>query len=204
MKLGSFCCGSAGKELSTVSMRMQVPSLALLCGFMTQHCRKLRCTLQMKLGSGVAIAMAVAGSCSSDSTPSLGIATCRRYGCKKKKKKKMILDPSHTPYIKINSKKMKDLNIRHETITILRQGFECQGTGIWKVNPGSSQREVGAMRWGWEGGRSLLGLLRFSHPLGSPGSQHGAAPGHTTPWERGRQAFPEPLLPSWFSPVPRG
>ena len=42
---------------------------------------------QMQLGSGVAVAMAQAGSCSSNSTPSLGTSICHRCGHKKKKKK---------------------------------------------------------------------------------------------------------------------
>ena len=41
----------------------------------------------MWFGSGIAVAVAVAGSCSSDSTPSLGTSICRGCGPKKKKKK---------------------------------------------------------------------------------------------------------------------
>ena len=42
----------------------------------------------MKLGSGIAAAVAVANSCSTDSTPSLGISICRGCGPKKKDRKK--------------------------------------------------------------------------------------------------------------------
>ena len=42
------------------------------------------------VGSGVAVAVAVAGSCSSDWTPSLGTSICYGCGPKKKKKKKRI------------------------------------------------------------------------------------------------------------------
>ena len=42
----------------------------------------------MWLRSGSVVAVAVAGSCSSDSTPSLGIAICCRCGPKMKKSKK--------------------------------------------------------------------------------------------------------------------
>ena len=42
----------------------------------------------MWLGSGVAVAMAVAGSYSSDSSPNLGTSICCIYGPKKQKKKK--------------------------------------------------------------------------------------------------------------------
>ena len=50
----------------------------------------------MWLGSGVAMAVVQAGSCSSDSTPSLEVSICRRCGPektrdKKKKKKKRII-----------------------------------------------------------------------------------------------------------------
>ena len=40
----------------------------------------------MQLGSHIAVAVAVASSCSSDSTPSLGTSMC--HGCRNKKKKK--------------------------------------------------------------------------------------------------------------------
>ena len=43
---------------------------------------------QLPLECGVAMAMAVAGSYSSDSATSLGTSKCHRCGCKKKKKKK--------------------------------------------------------------------------------------------------------------------
>ena len=42
--------------------------------------------LQMRLGFHVAVA--VAGSCSSDLTPGLGISICHKCGSKKKKNKK--------------------------------------------------------------------------------------------------------------------
>ena len=51
-------------------MRTQVCSLASLSGLRIWHCCKLRCRLQMWLGSGVA--MAVAGRCRSNLTPSPG------------------------------------------------------------------------------------------------------------------------------------
>ena len=41
-----------------VSVRLQVRFLASLRGLRIQHCRKLRCRLQMQLGSG-SIAVAV-------------------------------------------------------------------------------------------------------------------------------------------------
>ena len=43
---------------------------------------------QMQLGSSIAMAVALAGSCSSDWPPSLGPSICHSCGPKKKKKKK--------------------------------------------------------------------------------------------------------------------
>ena len=57
--------------------------MAPLSGLKIQGGRKLWCRSQVQLGSGVAVA--VAGSCSSDLTLSLGTSICHRCGCKKKK-----------------------------------------------------------------------------------------------------------------------
>ena len=53
-------------------MRMRIPSLALLSGLRIQSCHELWCGSQMRLGSRVAMAVAVASSYSSDLTLSLG------------------------------------------------------------------------------------------------------------------------------------
>ena len=53
---------------------MRVRSLAWLSGLRTWRCRELWCRLQTRLRSGVAVA--VAGSYSSDSTPILGTSMC--------------------------------------------------------------------------------------------------------------------------------
>ena len=50
-------------------------------------CCELHCRLQMRLGSCIAVAVVYAGSCSSDSIPSLGTSTCCTCGPKKQKKK---------------------------------------------------------------------------------------------------------------------
>ena len=49
-------------------------------------CHKVWCRLQMWLRSGAAVAMAVADSCSSELTPSLGTSICCRYDPKRKAK----------------------------------------------------------------------------------------------------------------------
>ena len=56
----------------------RVRSLALLSGLRIQRCCELWCRSQMQLGSGVAVAMVLAGSCSSDLTPSWGTFKCHR------------------------------------------------------------------------------------------------------------------------------
>ena len=53
------------------------------------RCRELWCRLQVRLGSGVAVAVLQAGSCSSDSTlGNLRVSQVRPCKAKKKKKKK--------------------------------------------------------------------------------------------------------------------
>ena len=63
--VGSSHCSSA------VSMRMQVPSLALLSGLRIRHCCELWCRSKMWLRSSFSVAVVWASSCSSDSTPNL-------------------------------------------------------------------------------------------------------------------------------------
>ena len=69
-------------------MRMLVPSLASLSGLGIWHCRVLWCRSQMRLGSCVAIAVAVAqaGSYSSNSTPSLDLPYAAGVALKKQKR----------------------------------------------------------------------------------------------------------------------
>ena len=58
----------------------------LLSGLGIQHYCDLWYRSPVRLGSRVAVALAQAGSCSSDSTPSLGTSTC--LGCSPRKDKK--------------------------------------------------------------------------------------------------------------------
>ena len=72
----SHVCGvpvvAQQKRIQLETMKLRVQSLASLRGLRSQRCRELWCRSQMRLRSGVAVAVAEAGSCSSDSTPSLG------------------------------------------------------------------------------------------------------------------------------------
>ena len=67
-------------------MRMWVRSLASLSGLRIQHSCELWCRSQMLLRSWVAVALAKAGSCSSDLIPSLGTSMCHRCGPRHKRR----------------------------------------------------------------------------------------------------------------------
>ena len=64
-------------------MRTWVQSLALLSGLRIWLYRELWCRSQMGPGSGLAVPVVWAGSCSSDLTPSLGTSICCGCGPKK-------------------------------------------------------------------------------------------------------------------------
>ena len=86
----SSCHGSEEMNLTIASMRTQVGPLASLSGLRIRHCCQLWCRSQTQLKSGVAVAVVQAGSCSSDSIPSLGTSMCRKWGPKKTKLKKKM------------------------------------------------------------------------------------------------------------------
>ena len=71
--------------------------MSLLGGLRIWCCYELRCTSQMWLGSGVAVAAAQASS--SNLTPSLGTSMCCRCGPKKKKKKKLLDSYQESKYM---------------------------------------------------------------------------------------------------------
>ena len=85
----SSLCGSA-----TRMHEMQVRSLASLSGLRIQCCQELRCRSQTWLESGIAVAVAQAGNCSSNLTPSQGNFHLPQVrGPKKQKKKAKALKP---------------------------------------------------------------------------------------------------------------
>ena len=69
---------------------MQVPSLASISGLRIQHCCELWYRLQVLFGSGVAVAVVWAGSCSSDSVPGLELPYAVGVAIKRRKKKKKV------------------------------------------------------------------------------------------------------------------
>ena len=75
------------RQIQLGTMRMRVQSLASLSGLRIRHCHELWCRPQTRLGSCVAVSVAQAGSCSSDSTPNLGTSICLEYSPQIQKKK---------------------------------------------------------------------------------------------------------------------
>ena len=74
----------SGLRTQLVPLRMRVQSPSLLSGLRIWHCLELWGRLQTQLRSYIAVAVAEAGSSSSNSTPSLGTSICRGFGPKKK------------------------------------------------------------------------------------------------------------------------
>ena len=62
--------------------------LASLSGLRIQPCCKLQPRSKIQLGYLVAVTVVLAGSCSSDSTPSQGTSICHKFGHRRKEKKK--------------------------------------------------------------------------------------------------------------------
>ena len=92
------------KRAQLVSIKMWVRSLASLRESRIQHCRELWWRSQTWLGSGGAVAVAQASSCSSNSAPSweppyaAGVARKR----KKRKKKSSLRSPSISCAFKVS------------------------------------------------------------------------------------------------------
>ena len=77
----SSCCGAEETNPTTIH-EDAVPSLALLSGLRIRRCHQLWYRSQMRLRSCVAVAVTEAGSCSSNSTSSLGASICGWCGPK--------------------------------------------------------------------------------------------------------------------------
>ena len=65
----------------------------------------------------------------------------------------MKLDPYLTPYIEINLKWIKDLNIRHETIKLLEENIGCKllnkslGNDFLNLTPKEKATKVKISKW---------------------------------------------------------
>ena len=68
------------KQIQLGTMRSRVRSLASLSGLRIRCCRELWCRSQTQFRFCIAVAVAKAGVCSLDLTPSLGTFICRRCG----------------------------------------------------------------------------------------------------------------------------
>lgn len=82
---GSFHCGSEGEEPNTVSMRMQVPSMASLNGL------RMQCSHNCSLGCRCSSVLVLLWlwcrlQLQLDSPPGQGASRCCRFGPKKEKK----------------------------------------------------------------------------------------------------------------------
>ena len=73
------------KRIPLGTMRFRVRSLALLSGLTVRRCCGLWCSSQMRLGSGVAVALVQTGSNSSDWIPGLGTSIAAGAALKRTK-----------------------------------------------------------------------------------------------------------------------
>ena len=87
LRLGVFVVAQ-WKRTQLVFIRVRVQSLAWLSGLRIQWCYELWCKLRTWLGYGVAVAVVLAGSCSSIWTPSLQTPMCHGCGSKTNKQTK--------------------------------------------------------------------------------------------------------------------
>ena len=131
---------------------MWVQPLASLRGLRIWRCDELRCRSQTWLRSGVAVAMAVAGSCCSDSTPSLG--TCICPGCGPKKQNKQ------TNKQKADRQKKMNLTYNQLKTAFNQEPLGSQRALFMVLEYGSSPGNTRGRRRGSAFGKICSGLLR--------------------------------------------
>ena len=107
-------------------MRMWVWSPASLSGLRIQRCGELLCRSQMQLRSGVAMAVAYGGSCSSSSTSSLGTSICCRCGLRQKRKKAQMIQS-------IRMWRKRNTAHSRKTVSVLQK--TGKRTALWFSNP---------------------------------------------------------------------
>ena len=86
------------KRIRLGTMKLWVRSQASLSGLRIWHCRKLWSRSHTQLGSGMAVTVAVAGSCGSNWALSLGTSIC--HGCGPKSKKRKEKEKERYPFSK--------------------------------------------------------------------------------------------------------
>ena len=96
---------------------MWVRSLAPLSGLGVRHCCELWCRSQMWLRPPVAVAVAQAGSCNSNSTPSLGTSICCMCGLQMQTyKKPAITNTLNKKYTSLQGK-FQNTTVGHKSRT---------------------------------------------------------------------------------------
>ena len=121
------------KQTRLKSKRLWVQSLASLSGLRIWSCYELWCRLQLKLRSGIAMAVVYTGSYSSNRTPSLGTSTYLGYSPKKTKNKIKVLNFCAFCFVLVlaapfacKSSPGQRPNRSHSSDTI--QSFDCEAT----------------------------------------------------------------------------
>ena len=117
-------------------MKTQVQSVSSLSGLRIQYCHELWCSLQMWLGSLIAVAVVEAGSCSSNLTSSLGTSIC--HNSKKTKtqnKTKNLIDSINyylIPLVKISHITIPGYKGDQKMQPLFTHPFSSDNSTLWK------------------------------------------------------------------------
>ena len=134
------------KRIRLVSMRTQARFLVLLSVLRIWRCHELWCRLQVPLGfcMAVAVAVAVAGSCSSDLIPRLGTAVGAALKSKKKFLNKKIKRMTNLVAIlhQLVIEKGEGTNSEDKSYRIREDAFGISRDLQTKCHMGSQQRDA--------------------------------------------------------------